>query len=69
MPIMREIELRDAKTNLSAILRFDIAPSGSIRVSAIPVRAGFQAQFIDSTAADSVRRRLNLPRSRKAGST
>ncbi|HEV8398723.1 MAG TPA: CapA family protein [Gemmatimonadales bacterium] len=58
-----------AKTNLSAILRFDIAPSGSIRVSAIPVRAGFQAQFIDSTAADSVRRRLNLPRSRKAGST
>jgi len=57
------------KTNLSAILRFDIAPGGSIRVSAIPVRAGFQAQFIDSTAADSVRRRLNLPRSRKAGST
>jgi len=56
-------------TNLSAILRFDIAPGGSIRVSAIPVRAGFQAQFIDSTAADSVRRRLNLPRSRKAGST
>ena len=54
-------------TNLSAILRFDIAPSGSIRVSAIPVRAGFQAQFIDSTAADSVRRRLNLhsPRFRK----
>ena len=57
------------KTNLSAILRFDIAPGGSIRVSAIPVRAGFQAQFIDSTAADSVRRRLNLPRSRKVGST
>ena len=57
------------KTNLSAILCFDIAPGGSIRVSAIPVRAGFQAQFIDSTAADSVRRRLNLPRSRKAGST
>jgi len=56
------------KTNLSAILRFDIAPGGSIRVSAIPVRAGFQAQFIDSAAADSVRRRLNLPRSRKAGS-
>jgi poly-gamma-glutamate capsule biosynthesis protein CapA/YwtB (metallophosphatase superfamily) len=57
------------KTNLSAILCFVIAPGGSIRVSAIPVRAGFQAQFIDSTAADSVRRRLNLPRSRKAGST
>lgn len=57
------------KTNLSAILRFEIAPGGAIRVSAIPVRAGFQAQFIDSTAADSVRRRLNLPRSRKAGST
>ena len=57
-------------TNLSAILRFDIAPGGSITVSAIPVRAGFQAQFVDSTAADSVRRRLNLPshRSRK-GST
>ena len=56
-------------TGLSAILRFDVAPGGTVRVSAIPVRAGYQAQFIDSVAADSVRRRLNLPRSRKAGST
>jgi len=54
-------------TGLSAILRFDVAPGGTVRVSAIPVRAGYQAQFIDSVAADSVRRRLNLhsPRFRK----
>lgn len=56
-------------TELSAILRIDAAPNGSLRVSAIPVRAGFQAQFADGAAADSIRRRLNLPRSRKAGTT
>jgi poly-gamma-glutamate capsule biosynthesis protein CapA/YwtB (metallophosphatase superfamily) len=57
-------------TDLSAILRFDVAPGGSVRVAAIPVRAGYQAQFVDSAAAaDSVRRRLNLPRSRKVGTT
>ncbi len=56
-------------TALSAILRIDAAPppGGSLLVSAIPVRAGYQAQFADSAAADSIRRRLNLPRSRKAG--
>ena len=56
-------------TELSAILRIDARPDGSLRVSAIPVRAGFQAQFVDGPAADSIRRRLNLPRSRKAGTT
>jgi len=58
-------------TGLSAILRFDIAPppGRSVRVSVIPVRVGYQAQFVDGVAADSVRRRLNLPRSRKAGTT
>jgi hypothetical protein len=56
-------------TELSAILRIDARPDGSLRVSAIPVRAGFQAQFVDGAAADSIRRRLNLPRSRKAGTT
>jgi len=58
-----------AWTELSAILRFDITARGLVRVSAIPVRAGYQAQFADSAAADSIRRRLNLPRSRKAGTT
>src|SRR6185503_2411257 len=57
-------------TSLSAILRFDVAPGGSIKVSAIPVRPGYQAQFVDSvSAADSVRRRLNIPRSGKVGAT
>jgi len=56
-------------TDLSAILRFDVAPGGSMTISAIPVRAGHQAQFVDGAAADSIRRRLNLPRSRKAGTT
>ncbi len=54
-------------TELSAILRIDAAPDGSLRLSAIPVRAGYQAHFADGVAADSIRRRLNLPRSRKAG--
>jgi poly-gamma-glutamate capsule biosynthesis protein CapA/YwtB (metallophosphatase superfamily) len=56
-----------AWTGLSAIVRFTIAPGGATRVAAIPVRAGYQAQFADGVAADSIRRRLNLPRSRKAG--
>jgi len=56
-------------TELSAILRIDAAPNGTLRVSAIPVRAGFQVQFVDGAAADSIRRRLNLPRSRKVGTT
>ena len=57
-------------TNLTAILRIDVAPppGGTLRLTAIPVRAGFQAEFVDGAAADSVRRRLNLLRSRK-GST
>ena len=56
-------------TELSAILRIEVAPDKAIRVSAIPVRAGHQAQFADSVAADSIRRCLNLPHSRKAGTT
>jgi poly-gamma-glutamate synthesis protein (capsule biosynthesis protein) len=58
---------KEPGTGLSAILRIEAAPDGSLLVSAIPVRAGYQAQFADSAAADSIRRRLNLPRSRKAG--
>ena len=57
-------------TSLSAILRFDVAPGGSVKVSAIPVRPGYQAQFVDSASAvDSIRRRLNIPRSGKVGTT
>ena len=58
-------------TELSAILRIEVAPppGRSLRVSAIPVRAGYQVQFADGAAADSIRRRLNLPRSRKAGTS
>jgi poly-gamma-glutamate synthesis protein (capsule biosynthesis protein) len=58
-------------TELSAILRIEVAPppDRAIKVSAIPVRAGHQAQFADGVAADSIRRRLNLPPSRKPGTT
>src|SRR5213594_96149 len=50
-------------TDLSAILRVEIAPppDGTIRVTAIPVRADFQAQLLTGPAADSVRRRLGVP--------
>ena len=51
-------------TELSAILKIDVTPPPALgmRVSAIPVRAGHQAQLADSAAADSIRRRLDLRR-------
>lgn len=48
-------------TQVSAILRIAVAPSGHMRVSAIPVRAGFQPTLATGAAADSVRRRLRVP--------
>lgn len=48
-------------TELSAVLRVAVAPDRSMRVSAVPVRAGFQPALIAGTAADSVRRRLGVP--------
>jgi poly-gamma-glutamate synthesis protein (capsule biosynthesis protein) len=50
-------------TDLSAIVQVDVAPSPdrTIRVTAVPVRAGFQAQFVSGPAADSVRQRLGVP--------
>ena len=48
-------------TDLSAILRVAVAPDRSLRVTAIPVRAGFQAQLVTGAAADSVRQRLGIP--------
>jgi len=48
-------------TDLSAILRVAVAPDGGMRVTAIPIRAGFQAQLVSGPAADSVRQRLGVP--------
>ncbi len=53
-------------TRLSAILRVAVAPDRSMRVSAIPVRAGLQARLADGSAADSVLSRLGLPLSATA---
>ena len=51
----------DPWTRLSAILRIVVTPNRRIRVSAIPVRVGFQPTLATGTAADSVRRRLRVP--------
>jgi poly-gamma-glutamate synthesis protein (capsule biosynthesis protein) len=48
-------------TELSAVLRLAVAPDGAIAVSAIPVRADHQPQWISGAPADSVRRRLRVP--------
>ena len=53
-------------TGLSAVLRVAVAPDRSLRVSALPVRAGFQPRLVRGPAADSVRSRLGLPLSRPA---
>lgn len=47
-------------TDLSAILQVAVAPppERTIRVTAVPVRAGYQAVPVSGAAADSVRRRL-----------
>ena len=45
---------------LSAILRVVVAPDGSVQLSAIPVRAGLQAQLAPGPAADSIGRRLGI---------
>ena len=51
----------DPWTRVSAILRVVVAPNRRIRVSAIPVRAGFRPTLATGAAADSVRRRLGVP--------
>ncbi|MGH7569570.1 MAG: hypothetical protein ACREL9_11520 [Gemmatimonadales bacterium] len=48
-------------TDLSAILRIVVAPDGSLSLSAVPVRPGFQALLADGAAAHSIRRRLRVP--------
>lgn len=53
-------------TRLGAILRVTVAPDRRIRLSAVPVRAGFQVTLAGRAAADSVRRRLGLSRSSMA---
>lgn len=49
-------------TQLSAIVRIDVAPDHGMHISVIPTRAGYQVTFASGAAADSVRRRLELPR-------
>lgn len=50
-------------TDLSAIVLVEVAPppDRTIRLTAVPVRAGYQAQFVTGPAADSVRQRLGIP--------
>ena len=48
-------------TQLSAVLRIVVAPDRSMRLSALPVRAGYQATLTTGAAADSVARRLRVP--------
>ena len=48
-------------TQLSAVLRIRVAPDRSMRLSALPVRAGYQAVLATGPAADSVARRLGVP--------
>jgi poly-gamma-glutamate synthesis protein (capsule biosynthesis protein) len=48
-------------TQLSAVVRIEVAPAGTIRLSALPVRAGYQVTLASGRAADSVRTRLGLP--------
>src|SRR2546425_841617 len=49
-----------AWTQLSAVLRIAVAPDKSMRLSALPVQAGYQATIATGAAADSVRRRLRV---------
>ena len=48
-------------TGLSAILRVVVAPDRTMRLSAIPVRAGYQPMLATGAAADSISRRLGVP--------
>jgi poly-gamma-glutamate capsule biosynthesis protein CapA/YwtB (metallophosphatase superfamily) len=51
----------DPWTRLSAIVRVVVAPDKTMRLSAIPVRAGAQPALATGAAADSVGRRLGIP--------
>ena len=48
-------------TGLSAIFRFTVRPDGLMTAALTPVRAGYQAQLIRGSAADSVHRRTGVP--------
>ena len=48
-------------TQLSAVLRIVVAPDRSMHLSALPVRAGYQATLATGAAADSVAHRLRVP--------
>ena len=51
----------DPWTRLSAVLRVRVAPDKSMRLSAIPVRAGYQPRLATGPAADSIESRLGIP--------
>jgi len=51
----------DPWARLSAILRVVVTPNHRLRVTAIPVRAGFQPTLATGAAADSIHRRLRVP--------
>lgn len=51
----------DPWTRLSAILRVVVTPDHRVRITAIPVRAGFQPTLAIGAAADSIHTRLRVP--------
>jgi hypothetical protein len=51
----------DPWARLSAILRVVVTPDHRVRVTAIPVRAGFQPTLAIGAAADSIHTRLRVP--------
>jgi len=51
----------DPWTRLSAILRVVVTPDHRVRITAIPVRAGFQPTLAVGAAADSIHTRLRVP--------
>ena len=58
----------DPWTRLSAILRVVVTPDHRIRITAIPVRVGFQPTLATGSAADSIQSRLHVPLSTSTSS-
>jgi poly-gamma-glutamate capsule biosynthesis protein CapA/YwtB (metallophosphatase superfamily) len=51
---------QDPRAQVSAIVRIDVAPDRTMRLSAIPIRAGEQPRLADRPTRDSVGARLRL---------
>lgn len=53
-------------TGLTGVFEFTVRPDGAISLALRPVRAGYQAKLVRGAAADSVRRRVGMPRASHA---